>query len=290
MIPRPHLLQDSPEDGLARWIHYHTSHHAQERFRDNKGTKSLLDGLSYIGAALVSLNYRNVPARYLALKGITDEFSYGPHPSEVIYVQSLYEQAPKHHSKILVFVHGGAWGSGEPWMYSLCSYNLATCIGCDNAIIIKYPLYPESNLLGQVECIHNAICFISSLYPTATLILSGHSSGANLCALAVVSRSSPVAAMVLFNGVYDINKHYLWEKSRGVHLISPMGAAAAGVFDACSPTVLLANSRNLLYSFPTTLLVHHVDDVTVPFTSSTSFAHELRRKGATPRLYLPQVC
>ena len=54
----------------------------------------------------------------------------------------------------------------------------------------------------------------------------------NICPFTVVGLS----------GVYDIEKHFLFEATRGVHEISPMGAAAItrDRFGAVSPTCLIS--------------------------------------------------
>ena len=124
------------------------------------------------------------------------------------------------------------------------------------------------------------------------LVLSGHSSGANICTLAVLKSLEGhfhlADALINLSGVFHLYKHYLWEKARGVHLISPMRGAAnrAGGFDICSPTVLI--QRNLpayhpheeredvtRLMWPRTLVVHGVDDRTVPLSSSMEFVREL---------------
>jgi acetyl esterase/lipase len=94
-----------------------------------------------------------------------------------------------------------------------------------------------------------------------------------------------VDAFIGLSGVYCVKTHYLFEKSRGVHLISPMGAAADGIPSAASPTLLIEHGG--LLNFPATLLLHGSDDVTVPVTSSADFANALRRCGIRVQTAFP---
>jgi alpha-beta hydrolase superfamily lysophospholipase len=56
-------------------------------------------------------------------------------------------------------------------------------------------------------------------------ILMGHSSGANICGLALNQMAENRFAnchidyFIGLSGVYDIGQHYLWERDRGVHEI-----------------------------------------------------------------------
>ncbi len=131
-------------------------------------------------------------------------------------------------------------------------------------------------------------------------MLVGHSSGANICALALLEFASAVTPKAVpkvdlffgLAGVYDIDKHYLFEANRGVHLISPMAAAAGGVhhdFWRCSPTklcqqILLTVSKGeetellqpvLRHLSTRCVLIHGTEDSTVPHTSSEEFAEAL---------------
>ena len=104
------------------------------------------------------------------------------------------------------------------------------------------------------------------------MVLCGHSSGANICALALLDNmdTTPISeqpshpsanastkakdcsqthsalnigTFIGLAGVYDIGKHYLFESNRGVQVISPMSSAACGrkLFGLCSPTVVAQN-------------------------------------------------
>ena len=67
--------------------------------------------------------------------------------------RSKHNNSNKKDSKcnVLVFVHGGAWGSGMPWMYRLVALGMSKCINASTAIIIEYPVYPDSFICDQAD-------------------------------------------------------------------------------------------------------------------------------------------
>jgi prenylcysteine alpha-carboxyl methylesterase len=231
---------------------------------------------------------------------------------------------------ILAFVHGGGWGSGKPWMYRLTAEGLARRLKARYVILIQHPVFPVTNILEQRDMIYEAMKFINSEEwmtnndhtkdattntNTNTIIgdgknrnrkvfLSGHSSGANISALALIKAVKQKVKLadifISLSGVYDIGKHYEWEKARGVHLISPMGGAAINptLYPSCSPTIILrdwwstndnikkydsdhnGDNDDFAKFFPTeTFILHGTDDTTVPCISSRDFAVELMKYG-----------
>jgi hypothetical protein len=68
-----------------------------------------------------------------------------------------------------------------------------------------------------------------------------------------------------------------------------MGGAAERNFPLCSPALIISSidlSRNV--SFPSTLLIHNIDDTTVPFTSSFDFADVLSKGRVSVLTYSPK--
>lgn len=298
-------------------------------------------------------------------------------------------------SKILVFVHGGAWGCGQLWQYRLVANGLGNIIGATSVVLIGYPTYPTAGILEQRDCVTDAVRFIrndSTLLKllhhnrttpdTAdmnyseddvyvpfcntidTMVLCGHSSGANICALslldtcystnninigaltthcyeidtssstsagsnndnnAVVTTSGaamaatnanttptlkhPVDVFIGLCGPYNLVKHYLFEERRGVHVVSPMTAAAGGKggLPHCSPTLLAelllvkkanivsndenkdANSVPKVLTMPHTILLHGAKDATVPVTSSIDFGAALSKLGVSNEIVITKV-
>lgn len=236
----------------------------------------------------------------------------------------------------LVFVHGGAWGCGRTWQYRLVANGIGRLLGVQNIVLIGYPTFPTSTILQQRDCISNALHYIHERAVVQKLlgttaqqeehmtILCGHSSGANICALALLDslQASPqvitntitdggttadtsfhVDLFIGLAGVYDINKHYLFEANRGVHIISPMTAAAGGMsgFNACSPTYVakqLCHNRvpnagrgARLKNLPYTVLIHGSEDLVVPASSSEAYLQAIEELESTKhKMITMQVC
>lgn len=232
-----------------------------------------------------------------------------------------------------IFVHGGAWGSGKPWMYRVISDGLSQILECHHTIVIGYPVYPYANIYEQSESIYDAVKYIKeheceifrkkNYYTVVSkrheykYILCGHSSGANICSMAIMNsignrdKKKLVDTFVGLSGVYDIEKHYTWESGRGVQEISPMKPAALGIenFHMCSPTKLLEQNLMIVFDsnklsaekvnkvsyeeevkklFPETLLLHGNADDVVPYTSTLEFSNELHKKNVANKVTLFQ--
>lgn len=116
----------------------------------------------------------------------------------------------------------------------------------------------------------------------------------------VSSDSSPswVDSFVGLSGPYDISHHFDYEAARGVEELSPMKPSCGYSRDgfrhhspalrlqAClsfTPPSVDSTIRNEpskgIIGFPITLLVHGIDDTTVPFTATAEAAKVLRSCG-----------
>mmetsp|Transcript_58221 Transcript_58221/g.142353 ORF Transcript_58221/g.142353 Transcript_58221/m.142353 type:complete len:517 (-) Transcript_58221:62-1612(-) len=148
-------------------------------------------------------------------------------------------------NETIIFVHGGAWGTGFPAMYSLVAlpflrrkkYNVA---------IVGYRTYPDANLLQQADDVVDAIAALqreqeqqeNDAASKYSYTLIGHSSGSHICSLAMArgmlssvgdSSTCVVDRFISLAGVFDIREHYRFETVRGLARISPMAPAAAAV-------------------------------------------------------------
>jgi hypothetical protein len=109
---------------------------------------------------------------------------------------------------------------------------------------------------------------------------------------------SLVDSFVGLSGPYDISHHFDYEAARGVEELSPMKPSCGYSRDgfrhhspalrlqAClSSTPNSVNStlrnepRKAILGFPATLLVHGIDDTTVPFTATAEAAQVVRACG-----------
>jgi hypothetical protein len=117
----------------------------------------------------------------------------------------------------------------------------------------------------------------------------------------VLSPDSPllwVDSFVGLSGPYDISHHFDYEAARGVEELSPMKPSCGYSRDgfrrhspalrlrAClsiPPNCINSTKRNEpskpIMAFPATLLLHGIDDATVPFTATAEAAHILRACG-----------
>lgn len=156
-------------------------------------------------------------------------------------------------SNVVLFVHGGVWATGSAWHYApfatrLAEEGIVTCV-------MEYSLYPSCLTDTMVEEVSQALDWVMNEYGLASergagknVFLVGHSAGAHLCAMSLLERSKSMKDMpgcfVGMAGVYDIEQHYEYERSRQVHHLSTMKRAIGGEdrFPRNSPTILLKRS------------------------------------------------
>mmetsp|Transcript_12538 Transcript_12538/g.17424 ORF Transcript_12538/g.17424 Transcript_12538/m.17424 type:complete len:312 (+) Transcript_12538:43-978(+) len=205
---------------------------------------------------------------------------YGTHSSQFLDVipceSKLGKDAP-----VIAFVHGGAWGSGHPYMYRLLGVRLA--MEGFHCILIGYRTYPCADILGQLDDVQEALSYIrrrigfgelSSIGKNSQIYLSGHSSGAHVVSQCVLERSKSldfIQGVIGLGGAYDLKSQYECEKSKDVHELSPLKAANKGVenFHRFSPYVTASKlERKHASSVPKFLLLHGLKDTTVPPSQS----------------------
>ena len=110
---------------------------------------------------------------------------------------------------VVLFVHGGYWQAGSRKTYSFVSKSW-TKAGCV-AAVVGYNLAPEASLNQMVSEIKSAVKYINTRFPKSKLFLCGHSAGAHLCAMMMVSDWSKdpsipqaIHGMFLLSGVFDL--------------------------------------------------------------------------------------
>lgn len=236
----------------------------------------------------------------------------------------------------LFFVHGGAWGSGRPWMYRLVApaflrLNFAV-------VIVGYRTYPNAKTINEQvgdvmmawdKCgnVLNEACTLTrpevdsgnndnANADTSWVgnIIMGHSSGAHVAMnmlvdwiekhwlqqdLFVETSSNKLLwkpdFFVGLSGPYNISHHFDYEAGRGVEEISPMKAICGHTrmnFQMSNPTNIFAsllrgrsedveNMTIIQRLTPPILLVHGIEDATVPFTATCDVGRILRSLGLT---------
>lgn len=332
-FPHPHIsVATDSGDQFTRSIGSFLPILWQHKFRDDGTFRSISDGLIKASIPSLALINRDAARRFIELTNKKITVPYGSHKLQTIDVYLPREGM--HASRGFVFfVHGGAWGSGMPWMYRLCASPFLN----DNfaVAIVGYRTYPDGDVQDQVNDLEAAAEALVSTYPELgcaqrgrskdewlgnTII--GHSSGAHISLLMLVQRiakfqeemsggdvssSSGSSSSYLhfdqfigLSGVYSISHHFDYEAGRGVEELSPMKPACGFTrdsFDHYSPAILLKSlygitNRNhpdscqedctdeiIAKYMPNVLLIHGVDDTTVPFTSTSEVAQILKSCG-----------
>lgn len=170
---------------------------------------------------------------------------------------------------------------------------------------LGYRTYPTGNVPDQAADIVTSVSKLKQegLIDSKTEItLTGHSSGSHIAAMALLENPEfrqRIDSFVAMSGVYDVPKHYLHERTRGVERLSPMAPASLPStkdlpyneqrrslredWKSQSPTWLLRNpsKSTLMDSFPDTLIIHGRNDTTVPMESSIRLWESLIQSAAT---------
>ena len=96
---------------------------------------------------------------------------------------------------MMLFIHGGAWASGERWHYA----PMATRLADNESIIVgiaSYSLFPDAKIddmivdvQAAIERFHEAVVHEFAIGDPNRFTLVGHSSGAHVTALAPMKHS-----------------------------------------------------------------------------------------------------
>lgn len=311
--PHPHLPSKT-DQGLTRFLGNGLPTSWLNNLRDSGGFRAIADGI--VTASIPSLGIMSPSAaiQFFKLTSQCRRINYGPHPKHVVDMFLPSQNEPK---GLVFFVHGGAWGSGLPWMYRLTSLPFLE-IGLAVAVV-GYRVYPETDVEGQVSDLELAACEIERRFPHLYkssefgIIVIGHSSGAHIALNWIIDRASlikngntqlPIACSTFIgiSGPYDISHHFDYEAARGVEELSPMKAACGFSRDAFrdnSPAFRLLSllisinesQEDLNELLPKILLVHGIEDGTVPFTATAEAARIIKACGVSrcSELYLTKT-
>jgi len=126
----PHGVPAEPSDPFTRWLFGQIVPLTwQQRFRDGGHARNLVDNL--VSLSTVTM-LQHIP-RFLDVRRHAKEVPYSTdHDRCLLHISDLCNVLDEHCDEesadyweilvaenVLVFVHGGAWGSGKPWMYQL---------------------------------------------------------------------------------------------------------------------------------------------------------------------------
>jgi acetyl esterase/lipase len=171
----------------------------------------------------------------------------------------VYSRGGNPDGPLVVYVHGGSWGQGEPWQYALLARRLLEDGQASRVAVVKYRLFPDGDVDSMLGDIGSALEWCQAEQqaaakagrPPLRVVLAAQSAGAHLCALylsrqawhgiggwvATTTSGDSAAAppelwkpdkFVALSGVFDIASHFAHERSRLVHWLSPMWLAMIG--------------------------------------------------------------
>ncbi|XP_066510974.1 uncharacterized protein [Hoplias malabaricus] len=278
-------------------------------------TRALLEKLKYLQYSKLYFQwkswYKNADNNKHCVKGIT----FGRRGNKLdLYHSPSMDPSDTELIPVVVFVYGGAWGSGERSTYCLLALQMAKELGA-SVICPDYSIYPKGNVLNMVQDICDSLIWVrenghSFNLDKDNIVLIGHSAGAHLCALTMLllvecaeelsidqfqqrEITNSIKGMIGLSGVYDVMDHYQHEQTRGVEYVSAMHKAMEGEenFEYYSPTLLLQKlNKNQLKRVPPVGLLHGTSDIIVPVESSLKFSEALTSHSITVSLYLlPKV-
>jgi acetyl esterase/lipase len=289
----------NPEDDFTRSFRKNVPKSIQHFMRDSGILRFIVDSSAFLVVPSILEEYPSALADFLRLTGnkelvpflpksfqsetsleqdiSVEKVSYGADRRQFA---SLLQPQQKRNNRLVVFVHGGAWGSGFPSMYQLVATPFLN--QGFHVAIVGYRTFPTANCTGQMDDLAAALQAIQQQVPHIDDVsLIGHSSGSHISALALATgrlEASRVQRFVSLAGVFDIPDHYRFETGRGVERISPMAAACGYQLQRWkdnSPRYLIEIGSS---SWPLPLrsfFLHGALDTTVPYTSSQHFATTL---------------
>ena len=292
----PHLHDN--RDRVTLWLDKIISVHIWNKLRDNGSFRSVADSLVLLGIPAMAVTSPRAALQFISLSKQVQRISYGPHAMHNI---DLFTRINS--NQLVVFVHGGAWGSGMPWMYRLVAQGFT-----DNVAVIGYRTYPDTDVPGQVQDLSLALQKLQTMFSAITqFTIVGHSSGAHIGLIHVIQEAKkswaklhlpPYHTFVGLSGPYDMVHHFDFEAARGVEELSPLKAAGGLSLEALQSNSPAHELQNFLlvcepiqaYMPPSILLVHGMEDTTVPFTATAEMARRLVACGLAPQqLYLAKT-
>ena len=221
-------------------------------------------GLPQLPPTLLALRHRRATLALRAPAASPSVDVYAA-PSHAAYLSARLATPPRAHAPprapVVVYVHGGAWGSGHASQYAHLASALVRRTAA-TVLVLSYRLYPAACMRGQHADVAAALRRARALFPARPLAVLAHSSGAHLAALALLRAAEertpapPLADLLIASaGPYHLMHHFLFEARRGVAEVSPMLPAARADADprqfiVTSPTCVAETMRTPLHEVP----------------------------------------
>jgi hypothetical protein len=277
----------------------------------------MLDSISFISLTVLYIAKPSLGKEFLSTWFSYKRIQYSQDTSYHKF-DILELQKPSKDKPILVFLHGGSWGSGRLYQYALPMKRMGELIDASHAIILGYPVYPMGTIEDQTLAVKKGIEYIrnqselkSLFHPSSgaapRLVLAGHSSGAHIALLAVLrgvmkNEDSLCDCYLGFSGPFNLVTHYEYKKKTNQNHTSPMLIAANGptYLSGLSPTLVLKeyldnkkkDPSKYKEELPYIGLLQGLKDDTVPDHHSKDFleilkSHDFTRcKGVFPKVVI----
>ena len=204
----------------------------------------------------------------------------------------VYSPATGAGHPVCLFLHGGGWTQLRKEWFAAAAMVLVP----EGMVVVipDYTLYPDA---GYEQMTYEVAAALSWTLENIAryggdprrVVISGHSAGSHLMALAVMDprfllayghQWTEVAGMLGVSGIYDLQVWYDFDQSRRPSIVPDLPAIMGGPagFGKASPISYVR--RDL----PPILLIHGDQDAIVPWNSSAEFHAALRRAGAHSEL------
>lgn len=129
------------------------------------------------------------------------DLAYGPHPRQTL---DLFRTGQPRRG-VVAYFHAGYWQSRDKSGFRFLAPPL-TADGFDVAVI-NYPLSPELSVMEIVTAAEAALPVLAKLTDNASLILAGHSAGAQIAvelAMSPQTAKGTIARILSISGVFDL--------------------------------------------------------------------------------------
>lgn len=260
--------------------------------RNSGGARFIADTGVELGAVpgLALRHPSKVGAGYVKARRNVSRHMYGKHARQFVEHYPPTGDSGGGRTRVLYFIHGGAWGSGKSWYYALMAPYF-TDLGW-HVFILSYRTYPTGVMGDQVEDVGRGAVVVGNVMRELKggfeTVIMGHSSGGHISLRWVIEdllkeapggggvRGIHLTHYVGLAGVYDVAEHHLYEKRRGLEEFSPMGGAAGGTFCGCVRESVNSVLRKEVGGGVRFLLIAGVEDEVVPFTNTAMMGRLLR--------------
>jgi acetyl esterase/lipase len=213
---------------------------------------------------------------------------YGSDPQQAL---DLFLPAAATAAPMVLFIHGGGWSAGDKWRDEPAGDHLAR--EGFVTVLANYRLSPGVQHPAHAQDVARAVAWCRRYGPRFganpdRLCLMGHSSGAHLVASVALDRTYLAAEgldRAVVQGVIGIaGAGYDLDASYAMLAMAPLLIPAFG--PDCSRWADAAPVRHVHANAPPFLLIHGLDDMQAPPSSTAAFAAALQHAGVATELAL----